>query len=453
MWPNSIENLIPFKRTQLEDLFEFLRENFKRNGITDPEPIFDIVQIVSLLSICSNDEYIDCPKMPEWHLENADDDVCCPEAYLADISRYCWFDFNILDRDRHILPLRAVFNIGHANDRDGIGGVAWDLNTGREVAHFRNIGGATGEIEVISQQHIDSYQPHNLCFPEQFGSSIRRSINLSTREEWTEPLDIEGEPPYTIYFARALELERLIGLALRWGAYYTFYYFTNGSMAIAYKNFIARVSKEKLCREQFGEVADNCLERAELLGSLCLVRDYDIEAGFKNILSDYSCTKVYFFSKLPEKSLSTDRITNARWKFLFYFARDYLIKQRHSGMDLSLTLEEEHGRYSDEVQASSTKVTYRSPSYRHRFKTINKLAIWFEETCCGIDFEETDGEYIHNENIYIFFNSLSVRLISSGHPIGVYELNDGDRDDHYEHTVYAIIGTSCLILVVKKWEL
>ncbi len=449
MWLNCIKNITPF--IQLKELFEFLSESFKRNGITEPDNIYDLVQIVALLEISSNDEYIDCPKMPEWHLENADDDVCEPEAYLADIYRYYWFDFNILDRDRNILPLRAVFNRGYADYNDGIWGVAWDRNTGREVAHFRNIGGDTGETEVISQQHIDSYHPHNLCFPDQFGSSIRRNINLSKREDWTEPLDIEFQSPYTIYFARSLELETLIGLTLRWSADYTFYHFSDGLMVIAYKNFMARVSKEKLCREQFGELAEKCFEQAELLGSLCLVRDYDIEARFENILCGDSLKKVYFFSKRPEASLSTDNITNARWKFLFYFARDYLIKQGYD-MEYSLSLEEECGKYSDEVKAFSDKVTYYSRSYRKRFDTINKFAVWFEYNCCGIDFDET-GWGINNENIYIFFNSLSAKLNSSGHPISVYELNDGDRNENYKHTVYAIIGTSCLILVVKEWAL
>ena len=197
------------------------------------------------------------------------------------------------------------------------------------------------------------------------------------------------------------------------------------------------IPKEKLCREQFGDIAGNCLEEAELLGSLCLLRDHDIEARFEELSGGPFWTKVYFFQKIPEESLSTDNITNAQWKSLFHFARDYLIKQGHDNMDLSLSIEEQRGKYSDEVTASSDK-------FRNRFESVNKLTIWFEENLWGIN----------NENIYIFLNSLSEQKLNSlGHYISFYELNDAIRDTNYQHAVYAIIGTSCLILVVQEWAL
>ena len=206
------------------------------------------------------------------------------------------------------------------------------------------------------------------------------------------------------------------------------------ALVIAHTNLIAMLSKEQICREQFGDIAENCLERAELLGSLCLLRDYGIEARFEELSREAFWTKVYFFYKIPEASLSRDNITKERWKLLFNFVRNYLIKQGHFNMDLSLRTEEDDGKYSDEVQAYSDK-------YRKRFESIKKLAIWFENNLWRIN----------NENIYRFLNSLSANLNPSGHYISFYELNDGDRNENYEHTVYAIIGTSCLILVVKEW--
>ncbi|MBP0029227.1 hypothetical protein [Roseofilum sp. Guam] len=421
MWPNCIaniipfRNIIPFKRTLSGRLPDFLSEGFKRHGITDPEKMYNMVNLVAILS---NDEHI-----------------CGSEEYWVDIGRYYWFDFDILDRDRNILPLRAVFNRRDADYDDGIWGVAWDRNTGTEVVHFRNIGRDTGEIEVISHQHIDSYQPHNLWFFDRLGSSIC----CSTSEEWTEPLDTKAQPSYTIYLAQSLELETLIRLVLQWCAHYIFYHLSG--MIIAYRDLMNMVSKEKLCREKLGDRAENNLDRTELLGSLRLVREYDIEARFQDILCDGFLPKIYFFSKLSEDSFSIDKITNSRWRFLFYFARDYL--SQYYDLEYSLTLEEEEGKFSDEVRASSDKVTRYQASYRHRFESVDELSIWFKETCC--EFEET-CDRINDDNIHIFFNSLSANLNSSGHPISAYQLTDPETN----YVVYAIIGTLCLILVVQE---
>lgn len=190
MWPSCIENLKPFGYTLSEELPKFLREAFEKNGITEFVP----VRIVALLGTCPTDEYMDCPNLPEWHLDNASSYDDPKEEYLADIGIYFWFDFDILDRDRQIFPLRAVFNGGDADCNDGIWGVVWDRNTGTEVAHVRSIGGDESEIEVISQKHINSYQPHNICLPEA-----------------TSPEFFCG-----LYFVQDLELEILIGLAIQW---------------------------------------------------------------------------------------------------------------------------------------------------------------------------------------------------------------------------------------------
>ena len=215
MWPKCMENLMPFRRTLSEELPAFIREGFERNGITDPQEMFVPVRIVAALGRCTTDKYIDCPNMPEGYLDD-------PE-YLPDMGMYHWFDFDILDRDRKTLPLRAVFNIGNVDAGDGIWGVAWDRNTGTEVVHFRSPGDYTTRLEVVSQQHIDSYQPHNIWFPDQFGPSIGRSKTKKFQiKEWDEEyLDIECSlPPYWLYFSRDLELETLIGMALRWCGHY-----------------------------------------------------------------------------------------------------------------------------------------------------------------------------------------------------------------------------------------
>ncbi|MBP0029980.1 hypothetical protein [Roseofilum sp. Guam] len=437
MWPDYIANVIPFRNgiTFKETLLQLLpyysfREGFKKHGITNPEERYALVNLVAILS---NDKYIDYPKVPELDLDNADDDICRAEAYWTDRGRYYWFDFDILDRDRHILPLRAVFNRRDADYENPIWGVAWDRNTGTEVVHFSNIGKNTGKIEMISLQHIDSYQPYNPWFLDQFGSSIC----CSTSEEWTQALEIEAQPSYTIYLARIFELEKLIRFALQWCADYIFDDLSD--MVIAYKDLMTMVSKEKFCREQFGNIEENDPDRIALLGNLCLVREYEIESGFENVLGGDSRRKVYFFSKLPEDSFSIDNITHIRWKFLFYFAHDYL--SQYYNLEYSLTLEEEDGEYSDEVRASSDKVTRYSASYRHRFESIEGLAIWFEQRFWNIK----------KEQIHIFLNSISAKLNPSGYPISAYELNDGDRNENYQHTVYAIVATSCLILVVKDW--
>ncbi len=203
MWPDCVNNLQPFENSLQAELPQFIVRAFQKQGIENLQEMVLPIQMIALLGKCGTETYMDCPNLPEWHVANSQSVGKEPAYYLANIGRYYWFDVNILDAEQTVLPLRIVFNEGDADCNDGIWGAAWDRNTAERVANFKSVGDCETEIAVVSDTHLQAYKPHDIWIPTKFKNGKR-----------DDPL-----PANTIY-AQDLELEKLIGLSIRWcGAY------------------------------------------------------------------------------------------------------------------------------------------------------------------------------------------------------------------------------------------
>jgi len=195
MWPDCIDRLIAYEVSLNSELPKFLQEGFKKLGISDRKEMFVPISIVKLLGQCNTAAYPECPNLPEWYLE-------CD--YLENIGKYFWFDFDIFGSDDRAIELRAVYNEGDADANDGTWGAVWDRNTQELVANLTSTGDGEATIEVVSEDCLENYQPHD------------RSIPLST---------VENEPvPFIFFYKNNLQLERLIGLAIRWVHAYSYPY-------------------------------------------------------------------------------------------------------------------------------------------------------------------------------------------------------------------------------------
>ena len=126
MWPTCINNLTPFERTSSLELPEIFCEMFQLKGITNPAEMVLPVRVVALLGKCGTETYSDCPNLPEWHVENSQDGSWSPAEYFAEIGRYCWFDFDLADREQKLMQFRLVFNVGDGDCNDGNWGAVWD---------------------------------------------------------------------------------------------------------------------------------------------------------------------------------------------------------------------------------------------------------------------------------------------------------------------------------------
>ena len=197
MWPLCINNLKPIDNSQESQLPSFLVKAFQERGIVNLQEIFVPICKVSLLGSCGTEEYLECPNLPEWHIENSK--LYEPGEYLSDIGKYYWFDFNLVDIEKNESFYRAIFNEGDVDCNDGIWGACWDRNTGILVANFESTGDCESTITLTSSEHLNAYQPHSIWMP------------------FTSAQDADGAPyPFTIYYSKNLEIEKLMGLAIRW---------------------------------------------------------------------------------------------------------------------------------------------------------------------------------------------------------------------------------------------
>ncbi|MGK7904029.1 MAG: hypothetical protein AB4352_21995 [Hormoscilla sp.] len=203
MWPTCINNLTPFECTLSPELPKFIREAFQNNGIANLQEMFIPFQIIAILGKCGTETYLDCPNLPEWHVENSHD-WDGPVKYFADIGNYYWFDFDLVDLNNKLMQFRVVFNEGDADCNDGTWGAVWDRNRSVLVANLLSTGDCEATIEAVSKEYIDNYQPHEVWLP----------IKFENPQE--DPL------PFTTYYAKDLELEKAIGLAMRWCIAYSY---------------------------------------------------------------------------------------------------------------------------------------------------------------------------------------------------------------------------------------
>jgi hypothetical protein len=200
MWPKCVvDALTPFPRSLQDQPPDYLAGAFRRAGWSH-EDGFLPVRLVALLGMCSTDKYKACPNLPQWHLDNAGEDG---DEYLEDIGRYFWCDFDLIDRKGSRTKLRMTFNEGDADRNDGTWGVVWDRDSGEVVADLTSVGDCEGRVEVVSEKHSRAYLPHSRPIP----------TDNDYDGTWG------GETcalPFTLVYGKDLELEKLLGVAMRW---------------------------------------------------------------------------------------------------------------------------------------------------------------------------------------------------------------------------------------------
>jgi hypothetical protein len=157
--------------------------------------------MVALLGQCTTDRYVDCPNMPSWHIENAEEEGA---GYLQDIGLYLWCDFDIVGRKGKPKHLRMVFNLGDPDCNDGIWGAVWDRKTGVLVADIASVGDCQSCVTLVSGKHAKAYTPHQLPIP-----TDRNQFKLC-------------KTPTSLVYANDAEFEQLIGVAIGWCSSYRF---------------------------------------------------------------------------------------------------------------------------------------------------------------------------------------------------------------------------------------
>lgn len=185
-WPDCIKNLQTPKGLSGSELPTWIWSAFNKQGIFERDEMIVPLHPVLILGQCSIAEYSDCPNMPDYYLEKLQNNSKLVSDSLG--PRYYWFDFDIVSSDEALIRLRMVVNSGDADCNDGFWGAVWTRNQGELVAHILSTGDAETTIKAVSRKHIDIYKPYRTWMP--FGRSRMR-------------------------YANGLELEKLIGLAIR----------------------------------------------------------------------------------------------------------------------------------------------------------------------------------------------------------------------------------------------
>ena len=153
------------------------------------------VKVVALLGRCSTLAYRDCPTTPDWHTENAAE---LGDRYLEQVGGFHWCDFDLTDAGGKTTALRGTFNSGYADSNDGTWGLVWDRGTAKVVAELTSVGDCKGRVKVVSKALLAGFAPHGVPVPtagDQFA---------------------ESGFPCRLVFANNAEVEKLIGVALRW---------------------------------------------------------------------------------------------------------------------------------------------------------------------------------------------------------------------------------------------
>lgn len=214
MWPICLNNLSPQKYQLNEEIIELLKDAFKKalkaQGKLNNDDILIPVRLVSLLGTCTMVEYPDIPNTPEWHSDQ--DDYDDPADFLDRLSELeCeWVDFDIIEANHQSLPLRMVFNWGDGDCNDGFWGAVWERNTEELVANIFSTGDCETTIEAVSKQYIDRYQSQETLIPidDAYELEFDNPELTSAFEKW-------DNSNWFIVYANQLEIEKLIGLALR----------------------------------------------------------------------------------------------------------------------------------------------------------------------------------------------------------------------------------------------
>jgi hypothetical protein len=196
MWAECINKLSPLPYKLRVEYPKFIKKVFNEVGITDDDEMFIPVRLVALLGKCRTDAYIDCPNMPEEHIETAN---VYGEDSLYATGRYYWFDFDVIWPNEDPLEVRMVFNEGSADCNDGLWGAVWERNTEELIANILSTGDCQATVEVLSRELADKYESQETWVPTTFD-----------RDDGYDPLPCES-----IVYANNLNLERIISLAIR----------------------------------------------------------------------------------------------------------------------------------------------------------------------------------------------------------------------------------------------
>jgi len=192
MWPTCMNALTPFPQPLRHEPPDDLAGAFRQLGWPDNAlPI----QMVALLGTCSTDKYKECPNLPEWHIENAEEEG---DEYLEEIGIYLWCDFDLIDSKSSRTKLRMAFNEGDADCNDGTWGLVWDRDTAKVVANLTSVGDGEGQVKAVSKTQLQAYVPHSRPLP-----ADNESLESSRL-------------PFTLVYAKDSEFEQLIGIAMRW---------------------------------------------------------------------------------------------------------------------------------------------------------------------------------------------------------------------------------------------
>jgi hypothetical protein len=198
MWPTCINQLIPLPFELRGGVPKFLKIAFNKAGIENEDEMFIPLRPLKILGNCSTALYLDCPNIPDTHVDRAHDYEGNPENY--DGGRYYWFDFDVVDFDMTIMiELRMVFNQGIGDANDGLWGAVWERSTEFQVADILS-GTDTAIIAARSMNLIDEDKLQDVVIPSNFDAN-----------NGYDPL-----PCSHIKFFNNLKLEEIIGVAIRW---------------------------------------------------------------------------------------------------------------------------------------------------------------------------------------------------------------------------------------------
>ncbi|MGB3513929.1 MAG: hypothetical protein WBA93_32920 [Microcoleaceae cyanobacterium] len=209
MWPTCINNLSPIEVNFNQEIPEFLKKAFNKEGIFNEYEMFMPIRLVRILGNCSTLLYLDCPNIPNHHLDIVEDYMSYPDydddPEYYDQGRYHWFDFDLVGTEQGYLPLRMVFNEGDGDCNDGYWGAIWERNTEDIIANII-CGNDISTVEAISEQHIDIYEFQEILIPRNFDNNIIKLNN-----------------GVSLHMAKNLKLEKFLILAIRFCDKLTYY--------------------------------------------------------------------------------------------------------------------------------------------------------------------------------------------------------------------------------------
>lgn len=164
-WPDCLNTLTPIvNRPQVlhfakEQIVEIFKDGFYEQGIKDENKIFIPIQHITGLGSCTFGQYNSCPNLPEYRKDEED------KGLLNKNIDYWWYDFELLDANQTVFPIRTGFNRGDIDRNEGYWGAFWDRNTKELIADLKSTGDMESTIDLVSEKHFKLFKSHYNCFP------------------------------------------------------------------------------------------------------------------------------------------------------------------------------------------------------------------------------------------------------------------------------------------------